>query len=279
MGVTLPRAWIFSACLVACGTGGAPQVRAPERQVVAPAAKPAANAVAAPVTEQPAAPAADAAPAAEPSEDASLTREIPTTCSGSEGCYPHPAFVERLCRGKFPALPLALFAKSAPWQHRFVQAISADPENTYGGPRSNAPMNFGEEVVVLRKRGPGGGRGVQISGPTDLDVLRWDGTCATVREELFVSYNQGRMASPHIVWKYLEDPLQEALRKSAPIERAQLVERKNCRDSSPTKPTPACDKAMTKLTETIIVAVRMGLELPAPESAPEWRRADPTASR
>jgi hypothetical protein len=36
---------------------------------------------------------------------------------------------------------------------------------------------------------------------------------------------------------------------------------------------------MTKLTETIIVAVRMGLELPAPESAPEWRRADPTAAR
>jgi hypothetical protein len=269
----------LGACLAACGPSGAPQAKAPASATAVPAAKPAAK-VAAPSTLASAPlPATETTPPAESSEDASLTREIPTACSGSDGCYPHPAFVERLCRGKFPALPLALFAKSAPWQHRFVQAISADPENTYGGPRSNAAMSFGEEVVVLRKRGPGGGPGVQISGPTDLDVLRWDGTCATVREELFVSYNQGRMASPHIVWKYLEDPLQEALRKSPSIERAQLVERKNCRDSSPTKPTPACDKAMTKLTETIIVAVRMGLELPVPESAPEWRRADQTASR
>ena len=280
MGITLPRVWILSSCLVACGPSIAPQAKTPARAVAALAAKPAANGVAAPATSPSAPlPATEPAPTAELSDDAYVTREIPTACNGAEGCYPHPAFVERLCRGKFPALPLALFAKSAPWQHRFVQAISVDPENTYGGPRSNAPMNFGEEVVVLRKRGPGGGPGVQISGPTDLDVLRWDGTCATVREELFVSYNQGRMASPHIVWKYLEDPLQEALRKSPPIERAQLAERKNCRDSSPTKPTPACDKAMTKLTETIIVAVRLGLELPAPESAPEWRSAEPTASR
>jgi hypothetical protein len=222
------------------------------------------------------------APAAAPepvAADDPTTRQIPTTCSGTEGCYPDPAFVERVCRGKFPALPLALFSKNAPWQHRFVQAISVDPENTYGGPRSATAMNFGEEVVVLRKRGPGSGNGVQMSGPTDLDVLRWDGTCATVREELFVTYNQGEMVSPHIVWKYLDDPVQEALRKSPIIERAQAAERKSCRDSSPTKPTPACDRAMKKLTDAIIIAVRLGAEVPPPESGPAWRSAEPTASR
>jgi hypothetical protein len=34
-----------------------------------------------------------------------------------------------------------------------------------------------------------------MSGPTDLDVLRWDGTCATIREEMLVSYVPAAMQS------------------------------------------------------------------------------------
>jgi hypothetical protein len=140
-------------------------------------------------------------------------------------------------------------------------------------------MNFGEEVVVLKRRGPGNAKGVQISGPTDLDVLRWDGTCATIREEMFVTYNPGQMTTPRIVWKYLEDPIRETLLKGPMVVRAQANERKHCRESSANNPSAECDKAMLRLTEAIIVAVRLGAASPAPTSAPAWRKAEPTASR
>jgi hypothetical protein len=248
---------------------------------MAPAAKPSTAA-------KPPAPAAMAETASQPAatpevlsesplaKQRAIPLEIPTTCSGDDGngCFPEEAFTERVCRGKYPDLPLALFAKGAPWQHRFVKAVSVEPVNAHGGPRSEAWMNFGEEVIVLRKRGPGGGAGVQISGPTDLDVLRWDGTCATVREEMFVSYVPGEMTSPRIVWKYLDDSIQDGLRKSPAIDRAQASERKQCRDSSPTKPTPACDQAMKKLTDAIVIAVRLGLEVPPPAA-----QGEPTALR
>ena len=215
----------------------------------------------------------------ESSADDTLTSELPTTCSGTNGCYPDAAFTERVCRGKFPDLPLAFFKKGAPWQRLYVKAETVEPVNAYGGPRSEMPMNFGEEVVVLRKRGPGATKGVHMSGPTDLDVLRWDGTCATIREEMFVSYIPGDMTSPRIVWKYLDDPIQDGLLKNAMVERARATERKQCRDSSPSQPSPACDKAMRKLTDAIVIAVRLGIELPPSQSGPAWHKAAPTASR
>ena len=191
---------------------------------------------------------------------------------------PDAAFAETVCRGKYPNLPFAMFAKAAPWQHLYVKAVTVEPVNAYGGTRSEVEMNFGEEVVVLHKHGPGKGSGVQISGPTDLDVLRWDGTCATIREEMFTKYNPGQMTTPRIVWKYLDDPIREGLLKGSVVERAQSNERKQCRDSSAKNPSPDCEKAMLRLTEAIIVAVRMGAVLPAP-TAPEWRKPEATASR
>jgi hypothetical protein len=257
-------------CVAACGTTPAPEAKRPQTPAQAktePALAPMPATDASASTEEQAA------------ADDSLTHELPSTCSGTDGCYPDAAFTERVCRGKFPDLPLAFFKKGAPWQRLYVKAETVEPVNAYGGPRSEMWMNFGEEVVVLRKRGPGAAKGVHMSGPTDLDVLRWDGTCATIREEMFVKYIPGDMTSPRIVWKYLDDPLQDGLLKNVAVERAQATERKQCRDSSPSQPTPACDKAMRKLTDAIVIAVRLGIELPPAQSGPAWQRAEPTASR
>ena len=173
----------------------------------------------------------------------------------------------------------ALFAKGTPWQRLYVKAETVEPVNAYGGPRSDLWMQFGEEVVVLRRRGNGPRGGVQISGPTDVDVLRWDGTCATIRQEMFVTYIPAEASSPHIVWKYLEDPLREGLRKNASVANAESIERRDCRSSSPSNPSPACAKAMQRTTSAIMAAVRLGIELPAPENVPEWRPSVETASR
>jgi hypothetical protein len=156
-----------------------------------------------------------------------------------------------------------------PWKHLYVKAESVEPVNPHGGDQSEAWMAFGEEVVVLRKRAPGT-KGMQVSGPSDVDVLRWDGTCATIREEMLVSYVPAPMQSPRIIWKYLDADLQEALLKNGVVARSREAERKRCRDSSATHPTPSCDKAMRQLTDAIVLAVHQNVELPNSGKLPNW---------
>jgi hypothetical protein len=210
-----------------------------------------------------------AAPAA---AAAATTRDVPRACDDKQHCYPPAAFVDAVCKKRFPDLPLYLFAGRLPWQHMYVKAEHVEPVNAHGGEQSEAWMKFGEEVVVLRKRAPGGGRGMQISGPSDVDVLRWDGTCATIRQEMLVTYVPAPMQSPLIVWRYLNGDLQEALLKNTVVARARASERKSCRDSSVKHPTDSCAKAMRKLTDAIALAVRQNVELPGTGTVPEWAK-------
>lgn len=256
-------AWV-SGWLVACGGAPPPAPQAPsEAASPEPVASPPAQAAPAATAEATQAPAAAAI---------ATTREVPTSCEAQPDCYLPAAFVEAVCKKKYPDLPLYLFAGRLPWKHRYVKAEYVEPVNPHGGEQSEAWMKFGEEVVVMRRRSAPGGKGVQISGPSDVDVLRWDGTCATIREEMLVSYVPAPMQSPRIVWKYLAGELQEALLKNAQVARAREAERKSCRDSSHTHPTPACDKAMQKLTDAVALAVRLNIELPETGGVPEWTK-------
>jgi len=249
---------LTSAC------GGAPPPAAPQ---VEPAAQP----VTAKPQEAPTAAAAKVEAADTPAASATTTRDVPTKCDDAKSCFPPAAFTEAVCKKKYPDLPLIVFAGRMPWQHLYVKAEYVEPVNPFGGEQSEAWMKFGEEVVVLRKRGPGSAKGVQTSGPSDVDVLRWDGTCATIREEMLVSYVPAPMQSPRIIWKYIDSQLQEALLKNAVVARAREGERKSCRDSSLTHPTPTCEKAMQKLTDAIALAVRQNVELPSAGNFPAWQ--------
>lgn len=213
---------------------------------------------------------AETAPAAPEKPEVETTNEVPSSCADKASCAMPSAFVDVVCKHKFPDLPLFVFAGRMPWKHLYVKAEYVEPVNPYGGEQSEAWMKFGEEVVVLRKKGSGASKGVQISGPSDVDVLRWDGTCATIREEMLVSYVPAPMQSPRIIWKYLDQNLQEALLKNGVVARAREAERKSCRDSSATHPTPTCEKAMQKLTDAIVLAVHQNVELPAAGSLPAW---------
>jgi hypothetical protein len=198
------------------------------------------------------------------------TREVPSSCADKASCVPPAAFADAVCKHKFVDLPLQLFAARMPWQHMYVKAEWVEPVNPYGGEQSEAWMQFGEEVVILRRRSPGGAKGVQVSGPSDVDVLRWDGTCATIREEMLVSYVPAPMQSPRIIWKYLDGAVQDGLLKNPVVARSREGEKRGCRDSSPTHPTPPCEKAMRQLTDAIVLAVHQNIELPASGSLPEW---------
>lgn len=211
------------------------------------------------------------APEAEP---APLEPELPTVCAGAESdCVPPPEFSERLCQGKFPSLALRMFEKSSPWKRLYVDVEKLEPVNAYGGPRSEGSLQFGEEIVLLKNAGSPGKDGVQVSGANDVDILRWDGTCATVRAELLVSYMPGMLKSAHITWKYLENSVQEALLANPRVRDAHATYRSACRSSS--IPPKQCQRATVRLDRAIVLSVRTGMELPMPEKLPMWASRTP----
>jgi hypothetical protein len=185
---------------------------------------------------------------------------------------PPIAFAKQLCRGKFPDLALVLFSKRMPWQKAYIKAEWLEPVNAYGGEQSERWLQFGEPVVILRKHTEGGSDGVKVSGPADVDILRWDGTCATVRQEMLANSLPVPMQSPRIIWKRLEASTQEALLQDARIKKLSDGERSACRGSSATHPEDKCDEAMKKLTDAIVAAVRSGIALPEPSKLPEWTK-------
>ncbi|HEX6276779.1 MAG TPA: hypothetical protein VFZ53_27235, partial [Polyangiaceae bacterium] len=211
---------VAAVALVGAGACG------PQRSAIGPAPEapaPATRTAAAPTSPKE----APLPPAPEPAtENPALTRDVPNDCSSrAEGCTPPRAFAEKMCRSKYPELALFLFSRGTPWQRLYVKAERVEPVNVYDGERSDRWLAFGEEVLVLHENGPGASRKVVVSGPTDVDILRWDGTCATIRKEMLVSYVPAPMDSVRIVWRYLDADVQEQLLRDELVVRAQAAER------------------------------------------------------
>jgi len=266
-----------AAFLSGCG-GAAPSE--PAKSAAAPPVRVASAQSPTRVTDaQPEAPAAST-PAASPSRS-DLGRALPTECAkGVEPCATPSKFVEQVCRGRYPELALSMFSKGTPWRRGYLKVETLEPVNMYDGERGEEWLKFGEEVLVLRTRGGGGHGGVQVSGPTDVDILRWDGTCATIRQEMLAPYpTNTSIFTPRIAWKYLAEPTQEALLADQWVKNTSAKERPACRGSTMKNPDAACDKASRKLTEAITVALRGGLALPTPEKLPAWQDPDIQASK
>lgn len=263
MWCALVAAGTLGVLLTACGssaqTASAPAPRMPEAPTQSKASADAPPAVTSPEPEPSS---AEAAPAP----------TVPTNCeAGTEPCSTPAKFVERVCQGKYPELALVLLAKGTPWRRGYVKAQTVEPVNTYDGERSDEWLTFGEEVLILRTRGPASGRGIQMSGPTDVDILRWDGTCATIRQEMLAPYaTDTRLLTARVAWKYLDTPIQEALLKNAGVQHYSEKERPACRGSTMKHPDAPCDKASRKLTDAIALAVRAGIALPTPAKLPSW---------
>jgi hypothetical protein len=230
------------------------------------------------VREPAAEPAPAAAPVAEAEEAAPAPAAedgpppIPSACAGAkEDCLPPAPFAEAVCHGRFPDLALYMFAKSTPWQRAYVKMQTLEPVNMYDGARSDRWLEFGEEVLILKRHGGGGSGGVQVSGPVDLDILRMDGTCATVRQEFVAPYMTGAVQVARVVWKYVDPGIQEALLNDKGVARASEKERPACKGSTMKSPGPACDKAQKNLSDAIGIALRLGAVVPVPVKVPRWK--------
>jgi len=203
--------------------------------------------------------------------ESSSTRDLPSACeAAAEDCVPPERFSKKVCQGKFPSLALVMMEKSAPWQHRFMRTEWLEPINAYGGPSSENWLRFGEEVVLLKGTSEYKNKSLQVTGPGDVDILRADGTCATVAEKALMDRTPGISKSAPIVWKYLEEPTREALLKDKTIATAKDAYQSACKGSSSSHPTKKCEQATGQLNQAIMRALNGGIDLPLPDKRPEW---------
>lgn len=245
----------WSSAALACG--------AAQEEAVGARAAEAQSSAAAPESAEPPATAA-AAPPAEAAQ-AGLPREC-TTAGGL--CLPPRRFVERLCRDAYSGAAIRLFEKSSPFSRGYVTRREIQAVNTLGGPSSDVELEAGEEVLILSHRGAPGAGEMQVSGAGGYDVLRWDGTCATLSEgELALRPPRAPRHGP-LDFRYIDTNIQKALLANAEIGEARREQRKHCHGVTVGRVSAACARADARFYERLVSTVRAGIELPEPERLP-----------
>lgn len=226
------------------------------------------GAPASPSAAPPSPPLPTAAPRSEPVARAAppQARALPEECAaGAQAglCLPPQDFVERLCADDFPSVALAMFRKGTPWTRRY---LSRDVEawNASGGKTASGKMVFDEEVLVLRYRDAGAG-GMVVNGQTGgYDVLRWDGSCASLSGDELTKRHPPKAKAAPIPWRVIEDHIQDALRRDERIAKLDEERRRECRGASADK----CEKLERKLAVAIAERVRGGADVPVPARLP-----------
>lgn len=209
------------------------------------------------------------------SEDKSAASEsasdpgIPKDCFKSSGpCFPHPKFVKKLCNTRNPSMALYLFGNGSKWTHGFLTR-KTEAWNASGGASAGGYLEFDEEVLILAERKADTG-GMQVSGAGGgYDALRWDGSCVTLSGEELTQTRPPSPKSPGIEWRFLDDNVQEALRKDSKVNNAYLERRKHCKGAVSGDVSDKCVKADKQLTDSIVAYLRGGGAVPVPTTLPQ----------
>jgi hypothetical protein len=183
-------------------------------------------------------------------------------------CLPPRQFVKRLCQDVYAGAALRWFEKSSPFARAYVRSREIKAVNTLGGPASDNNLRFGEEVLILTRSAPPGPEQMQTSGMGGYDVLRWDGTCATLAEGELATRAPGPPRHAPFEWQAIDTSIQNALLADQKIELARRAQRKHCHGISLGRRSAACVEADAKLIECIVAAVRGGISLPEPDRLP-----------
>lgn len=216
------------------------------------------------------APTAEAAEVAEPAPVQKSLGALPDVCDkvdAEQNCLPPAPFVERLCNAAYPSVALAMFRKGTPWTRGYLTR-NVEAWNVTGPTSTSGKLIQQEEVLVLRYRGVAPG-GMTVSGASGgYDVLRWDGTCATLSGDELTKKTPPEVKFAKVKWKVLEDPIQEALRADAKIEKMDEERRKECRSTSSEGAAARCEKVDQRLSAAVASYLRRGGSIPSPERLP-----------
>jgi hypothetical protein len=236
-------------------------------------AAPAANVQATPGEAPSAAPVAAAAPAPKEPEPSQAFGELPTECAEKKDglCLPPQKFVRRLCSAAYPDVALAMFQKSTPWTRGYLK-MNVEAWYAAGGQASSDKLVFDEEVLVLFHRAPDkGGGGMQVSGSSGggYDVLRWDGTCASLfGEELTLRPPPGKAKFAKIPYKNLDESIRAALEANDKVGKVVGDRRKECKAQTIGDLSAKCAKADEQVSGVVVDYVRGGGAIPAPAKLP-----------
>lgn len=197
--------------------------------------------------------------------------KIPSECAegNKDPCLMPKGFVRRLCGGAYPELALYFFQKDSPWKRAYVSIKQLDPFNGLNGPNSDEKLVFEEELLVLQMRKADLG-GMQVSGAgASYDVMRWDGTCATLSAEEVRLQGPSKPKHATIPWRSLEDATQNALLKDEALAKVASERRKECKGATMGTVSAKCEKADKMLNDLVVEAVRNGVSIPLPEKKPK----------
>ncbi len=214
---------------------------------------------------------ASAAPTAAPvAEEDKPFGKVPTACAETKGklCLPPAKFVKRLCNDSYPDVALLMLAKGTPWSRGYLRVKSVEAWNASGGVSSSDKLVFEEEFIILSHREAASG-GIQVSGAGGgYDVLRWDGTCATLADEE-VMLNVNNPGHARIPWKRYEDKTRDALLADEKVNKWYTERRKECKGATMGDVSLKCQKADDALGKAVAEFVRnKGGSLPTPSRLP-----------
>ncbi|EYF06049.1 hypothetical protein [Chondromyces apiculatus] len=195
-------------------------------------------------------------------------RQIPTQCAEGVGdgklCLPPPAFAKRLCQGFHPDIALTLLGKNSPFSRGYL-AGNVEAWNASGGMSSNDKLVFEEEVLILIQRTADTG-GMMVSGAGGgYDVLRWDGTCASLSGGELRTQVPGQPKYAPIPWKSLDEKTRNALEADEKVGKVVGERRRECKGATMGSVSLQCEKADKMMSKVIVEYVRNGGALPTPE--------------
>ena len=207
--------------------------------------------------------------ASEAAAEAEKQPGLPQECAGKgEVCTPPGKFVRWHCEDPSPTVALALFASGTPWTRGYLTR-KTQAWNASGGASASGWLAFDEEVLILRHRKARKG-GMQVSGAGGgYDAMRWDGSCVTLSGEELTTRTPPSAKYAKVTWRWLEDPLQEALREDAKVNEAYLERRKHCKGATMGAVTAKCERWDGKLSDRIVKYVRGGGRVPTPQKLPD----------
>lgn len=191
----------------------------------------------------------------------------PQRCAGdSEECLPPAEWVQKLCDDIYPDLALHLFSPGTPWKRLYMRA-RAQPFNASGGMSLVGDvMQPGEEVIALRRRA--NDRGIRVGDTAGYDVLRWNGSCATIHDGDFTSKEPHELRHATIEWRRLGLPIRQALEAEPVISEVYEARRESCKRRSIGEVTAECEHSERRLADEVVRYVRDGGKLPKPEKLP-----------
>lgn len=195
---------------------------------------------------------------------------VPTKCvKETPVCDPGKKFVKKLCNDSFPSLALNMFSGGTPWTRAYLAVRDVEPVNAFGGLSGGEHLTLDEEVIVLFQTMSKDPNAMQVSGSGSYQVLRWNGTCATLQEGELRMQRPPKPKAAKVTWRFLEEPTREALRKNETITETYRARKKACRGATMGEVSDKCEKFDKKLHETVVSVVREGsIELPTPEKLP-----------